>query len=176
MRKLTSLEKKLLIALGATIFILANLFGVSALLKQRNALKLQSIQLRGAEQDAAMWLSEKEVWLKRKEWLDARQPRISQAEVAQPQFFQDLQKSARAQNLAIDEQGFGEISETAQYKAVTVRMRVSGTLENVIKWLVTIQQPELFQAITHFSLRSEKDPPKVNLELEIAKWYAPANG
>ncbi|HEY5752046.1 MAG TPA: hypothetical protein VIT21_02765 [Chthoniobacterales bacterium] len=176
MRKLTPLEKKLIIALGATIFILANLFGVSALLRQRNALKLESIQLRGEEQDAAMWLSEKELWLKRKEWLDARQPKIGQAEVAQPQFFQDLQKSARAQNLAIDEQGFGEISETPQYQAVTVRMRVSGSLENVIKWLVTIQQPDQFQAVTNFSLRSDKDPPKVNLELEIAKWHAPANG
>lgn len=163
-------------ALGATIFILANLFGVGALLKQRNALKLESVQLLGERQNAAMWLSEKDLWLKRKEWLDTVQPKIGQADVAQPQFFQDLQKSARAQNLAIDEQGFGENSETAHYKAVTVRMRVSGTLENVTKWLVTIQQPEQFQAITHLSLRSDKDPPKVNLELEIAKWYAPTNG
>jgi hypothetical protein len=49
----------------------------------------------------------------------------------------------------------------------------SGALQNVIKWLVQIQQPELFQAITSFSLKSANEPPTVTLELEVARWYAP---
>jgi hypothetical protein len=51
---------------------------------------------------------------------------------------------------------------------------MSGSLQDVIKWLVQIQQPELFQAITNFSLKSANEPPTVSLELEVARWYAPS--
>ncbi len=80
---------------------------------------------------------------------------------------------AKANQLEIQEQSFGEILSTPNYQAVTVRLKLSGALQNVIKWLVQIQQPELFQAITSFSLKSANDPPTVSLELEIARWYAP---
>jgi len=176
MRQLTKLEKTLIIALIGTVFILANLFGVSALMRQRRALQLDSITIKGEQAEAELWLAQKPKWLARKAWLDKSQPAASQPEAAQSTFFEELQKSARSRDLAIDEQGFGEVSETPHFKAVAVRMRVTGTLENTTRWLAAIQQPALFQAITSFSLKSEKEPPQVNVELQIAKYYRPNNG
>jgi hypothetical protein len=51
-------------------------------------------------------------------------------------------------------------------------LKLTGSLQNVVKWLVQVQQPEAFQAVTSLSLKSAEEPPTVNLELEIARWYA----
>lgn len=176
MRQLTKLEKTLIFVLIGTVFLLANLFGISALLRQRRAVQLDAITLKGERDEANLWLSQKDKWLARKDWLEKTQPKTSQPEAAQSTFFEELQKSARSRHLAIDEQGFGEIAETAYFQSVAVKMRITGTLENTTRWLAAIQRPELFQAITSFSLKSEKDPPNVNVELEIAKYYRPNNG
>jgi hypothetical protein len=56
---------------------------------------------------------------------------------------------------------------------VGVKLKLSGNLENVVKWLAELQQPEKFQAVTNFSLKSEEQPPKVSLELDVARWYSP---
>jgi hypothetical protein len=176
MRPLTKLEKTLSITLAATLFLLANLFGISALLRQKRALQLDAVTLKSTRDEADLWLGEKTKWLARQDWLNQTQPKAAQPEAAQSVFFEELQKSARARSLAIDEQGFGEVAETKHFQSVVVRMRVNGTLENATRWLASIQRPELFQAITSFSLKSEKDPPNVNLELEIAKYYRPTNG
>ena len=176
MRAFTKLEKTLMIGLAATVFLLANLFGVSALLRQRRALQLDAITLKGSQDDANLWLAQKDKWLTRRDWLDKTLPKASQSDAAQSSFFEELQKSARARNLAIDEQGFGEVSNSPHFQSVSVHMRVTGTLENTTRWLAAIQRPELFQAITSFSLKSEKDPPKVNLELEIARYSQPSHG
>ncbi len=175
MRPLTKLEKTLITALVGTVFLLANLFGISALLRQKRVLQLDGITLKGEKDEADIWLSQKDKWLTRKTWLEKTQPNASQIEAAQSIFFEELQKSARALNLSIAEQGFGEVAETPHFHSVSVRMRVSGSLENATRWLAGLQRPELFQAITNFSLRSEKEPPNVNLELEIARYYRPAN-
>ena len=174
MRQLTKLEKNLGIALVTTLFLLVNLFGLSALSRKKSALRLELVGLNGEKEESGIWLADREIWLPRRKWLDEKQPPGTDASVAQPAFFQELQKSARNHNLNIDEQGFGEVSSTAHYQSIAVRMRVSGSLEDVTRWVAGLQQPDLFQAITSFSLRSEKEPPKVSLELEIDRWYAPA--
>jgi hypothetical protein len=54
-----------------------------------------------------------------------------------------------------------------------VRLKLTGTLEDVVRWLVDVQQPDKFQAVTTFSLKSQEKPPAVDLELEVARWYSP---
>jgi hypothetical protein len=51
---------------------------------------------------------------------------------------------------------------------VSALLKLTGSLQNVIKSLVELQQPEGFQA-----LKSAEEPPAVSLELEVARWYAP---
>jgi hypothetical protein len=111
--------------------------------------------------------------LERKKWIDNKQPRIAANQVPQSELQDSLTKSATAAGLQIQEQSFGEVKTTPNYQSVSVRLKLTGSLQNAVKWLVEIQQPELFQAVTNFSLKSADAPPTVNLELEVARWYAP---
>ncbi len=173
MRKLTKREKRLSIILIVALFAIANFYGLSYLLDLTSGSLRNVADLRAQEHSNDIWLKEKDLWLDRKKWIEATQPRIRADQVPQSELLESVTTSAKANQLEIQEQSFGENLSTTNYQAVTVRLKLSGALQNVIKWLVQVQQPELFQAITSFSLKSANDPPTVSLELEIARWYAP---
>ena len=173
MRRLTKSEKRLSLILGIAIFAIANFYGLSYLLDLHSSLSKQVADLRSEQRTNEIWLKEKNLWLNRKQWIEAAQPRIRPNQVPQSELLESLTSSAVADHLEIQEQGFGEIKSTPNYQSVAVRLKLSGSLQDAIKWLVQIQQPELFQAVTSFSLKSANEPPTVSLELEVARWYAP---
>jgi hypothetical protein len=173
LRALTKGEKRLSVVLIISLFVMANFYGLSTLYDLMSDSSRDLSDLRGRVNTNDIWLREKDLWLQRKQWIEKTQPRIQSDQVPQSELLQSVTASAKANQLEIQEQGFGEIRSTPVYQSVSVRFKLSGALQNVIKWLVQVQQPELFQAITSFSLKSESEPPTVSLELEIARLYAP---
>jgi hypothetical protein len=173
LRALTKAEKRLSVILIIALFVMANFYGLSNLFDLMSDSARALSDLRGQVNSNDIWLKEKDLWLRRKQWIEKTQPRIHSDQVPQSELLQSVTASAKANQLEIQEQSFGEIRSTPNYQSVSVRFKLSGALQNVIKWLVQIQQPELFQAITSFSLKSGSEPPNVNLELEIARLYAP---
>jgi hypothetical protein len=173
LRRLTKSEKRLSILFGLAIFAMASFYGISYLLDTEANLARQLSELEATGKTNQIWLREKQFWLTRKQWIDRRQPRVVSGQVPQSDLLQALIASAQANQLVIQEQSFAELKNTATYYSVAVKLKLSGNLENVVKWLAELQQPEKFQAVTSFSLKSEEQPPKVNLELEVARWYSP---
>ena len=173
LRRLTKSERRLLIIFGLALFVMANFYVISYLLDTESELTQQLSEVTATAKTDQIWLREKQFWLARKRWIDRQQPRVGSGQVPQSELLQALTASAQANQLAIQEQSFAELKNTANYQSVAVKLRLSGNLENVVKWLAELQQPEKFQAVTNLSLKSEEQPPKVNLELEVARWYTP---
>ena len=173
MRKWTKGEKRLSLVLGVALLVMGTFYLVSYLLDIESD---QSLKIRGLEANAntdQVWLREKQFWLDRKQWIDQKQPRVPAGAVPQSELLQSLTTSAQNHKLTIQEQSFADAKSTANYQAVAVRLKLTGTLEDVVRWLVEVQQPEKFQAVTNFSLKSQEKPPAVDLELEVARWYSP---
>jgi hypothetical protein len=173
LRKLSKNERRLLFMFGLALFVMANFYGISYLVDTESALNQRLGELEATAKTNQIWLREKQFWLTRKQWIDHQQPRVNASQVPQSELLQALTASAQANQLVIQEQSFAELKNTANYESVAVKLKLAGDLENVVKWLAELQQPEKFQAITNFSLKSEEQPPKVNLELEVARWYSP---
>jgi len=173
LRKLTKGERRLLVILIVSVFLLANLYGLSLLLDQENDVSRELNDLQSTQKTNQIWLREKEFWLARKQWMAAKQPRVEKGEIPQSQVLEALTSSARSNQLTIEEQSFVESKVTPAYRSVAVQLKVTGNLADVVKWLVQIQQPENFQAITRFSLKNGEKPPMVNLDLQVSRWYAP---
>jgi hypothetical protein len=173
LRKWTKGEKRLSLVLGVALLVMGTFYLVSYLLDIESD---QSLKIRGLEANAntdQVWLREKQFWLDRKQWIDQKQPRVPAGAVPQSELLQSLTTSAQNHKLTIQEQSFADAKSTANYQAVAVRLKLTGTLEDVVRWLVEVQQPEKFQAVTNFSLKSQEKPPAVDLELEVARWYSP---
>jgi len=173
LRKLTKSEKRLSLILGIAIFGMANFYALGFLVDLHSSLSREVADLRGQEHANQIWLKERNLWLRRKQWIEASQPRIRPNQVPQSELLESLTSAATSDHLEIQEQSFGANESTANYQSVAVRLKLSGSLHDVVRWLVRIQQPELFQAVTSFSLKSANEPPTVSLELEVARWYAP---
>ena len=173
LRKLTKSEKRLSLILGVAIFGMANFYALGFLVDLHSSLSREVADLRGQEHANQIWLKERNLWLRRKQWIEASQPRIRPNQVPQSELLESLTSAATSDHLEIQEQSFGANESTANYHSVAVRLKLSGSLHDVVRWLVRIQQPELFQAVTSFSLKSASEPPTVSLELEVARWYAP---
>jgi hypothetical protein len=159
--------------LGLALFLMGTFYLVSYLLDIESGL---SLKIRGLEANAntdQVWLREKQFWLDRKKWIDQKQPKVAPGGVPQSELLQSLTASAQNHKLTIQEQSFADAKSTANYQAVAVRLKLTGTLEDVVRWLVDVQQPDKFQAVTTFSLKSQEKPPAVDLELEVARWYSP---
>jgi hypothetical protein len=172
-RKWTRSEQRLLTVLGIALFLMGSFYLISYLLDISNGLALKISDLEASANTDQIWLREKQFWLDRKEWIDQKQPRVATGTVPQSELLQSLTASAQNHKLTIQEQSFADAKSTPEYKAVAVRLKVTGTLEDVVRWLVDIQQPEKFQAVTDLSLKSQEKPPAVDLELEVARWYSP---
>ncbi|HEY0789956.1 MAG TPA: hypothetical protein VGD78_02720 [Chthoniobacterales bacterium] len=173
MRKLTKSERRLSAILGLALFGIANFYGISYLLDEQTGVAQKLGDLRTQERSNQLWLRERELWLNRKAWIESKQPRVPGGTAPQAELLQSLTQIAKDQALTIEEQGFGEAKNTADYRAVAVKLKLSGKLENMVKYLVTIQQPDRFQAVTSFALKSGNEPPSVTVELEVARWYSP---
>ena len=173
MRKWNRNERRLLTILGVAIFLMASFYGISYLLDIESGLALKIQGLEANANTDQIWLREKQFWLDRKNWIDQKQPRVAAGTVPQSELLQALTSSAQNHKLSIQEQSFTDAKSTPDYQAVAVRLKVTGALEDVIRWLVEIQQPEKFQAVTNFSLKSQEKPPAVDLELQVARWYSP---
>lgn len=173
MRKWSKGEKRLSIILVIAIFLMGTFYLVSYLLDIESGLALKIQGLEANANSDQVWLREKQFWLDRKKWIDQKQPRAATGTVPQSELLQSLTTSAQNHKLTIQEQSFADAKSTPNYQAVAVRLKLTGTLEDVVRWLVEVQQPEKFQAVTNFSLKSQEKPPAVDLELEVARWYSP---
>jgi len=173
LRKWTKGEKRLSLVLGVALLVMGTFYLVSYLLDIESDLSLKIRSLEANANTDQVWLREKQFWLDRKRWIDQKQPRVAAGAVPQSELLQSLTTSAQNHKLTIQEQSFADAKSTANYQAVAVRLKLTGTLEDVVRWLVEVQQPEKFQAVTNFSLKSQEKPPAVDLELEVARWYSP---
>ena len=173
MRKWTKGERRLLIILGLALAIMGTFYLVSYLLDIEGGLALKIHGLEANANTDQVWLREKQFWLDRKQWIEQKQPKAAPGGVPQSELLQSLTASAQGHKLTIQEQSFVDAKSTANYQAVAVRLKLSGALEDVVRWLVEVQQPEKFQAVTNLSLKSQEKPPAVDLELEVARWYSP---
>ena len=171
-KKVTRRERTLIVIFAGSIFVMANLFGLTFLLRRQGDLESRLLTLRDQRRDANSWLAEKDMWQQRKEWLDKNQPKLQSIDEGNAALLQELQTSARKQNITIMEQGFGEPNAQPSYQELSVKLKISGSLEAITRWFVEIQQPANFQAIPSLSMKSDTDPSKVICEITVARWYA----
>jgi len=175
-RPLTKRERNLAIMFGATIFIAANIIGLTALFRKQGELQANLDNLRLQQLQASTWLAEKDTWQQRKQWLDTKQPVLKSAGQANAELLESIASAARQRSITIVDQGFAQPDavKDAPYQEIAVKLKISGSLEAITRWLVEIQQPSEFQAVPSLSMKVDNDPTKIICELTVARYYAPA--
>lgn len=174
MRKLSKSEKRLLVLFLSAIFIVFNLIGLTFLARRQGEFEAKLVSLRSERLEARSWLADKETWAERKEWLAKTQPKLQSIGEANSALLENLQAGVAKHSITILDQAFVDPNPQPAYQEIAVKLKVAGSLEAITRWLVELQQPENFQAIQSFSMKTDNDPSKIVCELTVARWYAPS--
>jgi hypothetical protein len=175
MRALTANERRLGLIFLGMVFVIANLFLAQLLVKKKRLLQRSISQLKAEQQESAAWLTQKDFWLQRKAWLEAKEPKLGNDGQDPARLLESLQQSAERNKVAISQQKLLDVQTTEHYREVAVQLEVKGTLEAVGRWLAELQVPEKFQAVTKLTLQSDAEPSKVICNLVVARWHAIGN-
>jgi hypothetical protein len=176
-RSLNQREKRLLLGCIAVIVIAATAVGYSFYDKRRKALNGALTTLTEQARENQEWLNQRERWDKRMNWLEAKMPYTDSAGRSQGQLLEELQSSALDAELKIVGQTLLEPLALDHANEVAVNIKVRGDQEKMLRWLLTLQAPEKFQAMKAFEFeldtKSKEKTPQAQCNLTIARWFNP---
>jgi hypothetical protein len=166
-------EKQKLYAFGIVVFLLGNVFAFGILQDKFQETSRHLGKLKADLSYSRIWIEDRGLWTKRAEWLAKTQPKLDDPGQGTARLLEALQQAAQKNNLTVVSQSLQEPHASAAYKEVSVQLTLTGSLESLCRWLVDVEQPELFQSVGRFSLRCDgADGSKMRCELTVARWYA----
>jgi len=170
-RPLTNSEKMLLAVLVGVLFFGGNFFGYKWLSQQQSHLQLTAAQLKADQADAQVDLAQLDTWTKRQAWIKEHEPTLGDEGDAKAQVLQTVLKGARDNNLEIQDQSLGDTKTGVAGTAVSVKVKVKGSMESLCHWLTDLQKPEQFYAVSTFSLKLDQDQKSFICSLEVVRYF-----
>lgn len=180
MSKLSQREKNLLLLCFGVLAFVAMAIGANAVLQRRAEALKQIATLETQKRENAGWMNDRAFWEKRRTWLEQNMPTTDSVGRAQGQLLEQLQNEALDRGIAIQQQTLPESLNTADFREVSVNLRLRGDQATLMEWLATMQSPEKFQAIKALELeldaRAREPTPQALCNLTVARWFKPASG
>lgn len=176
MRPQTNSEKTLLWALGAVVFLGGSYLGYGLLADSQTKLDRTYAGLRADEAVAKVDLAQTDTWTKIKAWIHDHQPTLSDEGDAKAQVLEDALKGARANKLEIVNQSLNDVEHGGSGTRVYVTLKVKGSMQDLAKWLTTLEKPDQFYAISSFTLNADQDQKSMDCEVQIARYFKSKEG
>jgi hypothetical protein len=171
MRPQTNNEKMLLWVLGAVIFLGGSYLGYGWLADTQKKLDRTYAGLRVDQEEAKVDLMQSDTWTKIKAWTQEHQPTMGDEGDAKAQVLEDALKGARANKLEIVNQSLNDVEHGGAGTSVFVTVKVKGSMQDLCKWLTTLEKPEQFYAISSFTLNADQDQKSMDCEVQIARYF-----
>ena len=170
MRTLTGHEKKLMLFFGLAVAVGIHLLALKVVLNLDRINRRTLARISDELQEARMWAGQKEDWAPKMAWLDKNLQPIPEGNPSS-----SLQKAAQttatSAGLKIEEQNLQAAKTGPTCTVYGNRMRLTGTLEQFIRWGVAFYQPEKGMAITALNLKLSAEPPKMVGEAEAGQFF-----
>jgi hypothetical protein len=177
MRALTAKERKLLLLLIGALFVLLNVVGLQAFLNRQRLLQSDIARLRAQLDEHRSILAGKDYWEERGAWLEAHQPVDDVGTVEDDtKFTEFVEVSAKNSGLQYTRRGGGPMPPRGSIAEVYDASTVQGPMKALVQWLSELQKPAEFRVIKQFRIKSTEKPPDVVCDVEVARWYRPAEG
>jgi len=174
MRTLTRHEKKLTLFLIVAVAVGVHLILLKVVLDFDRGHRRSLAQTEEELVEARLWMEQKEIWTPRAEWLE-KNFRPAPVENPAPGLQKAAQTAAQAAGLKIDEQNLRPPRIATYTILYANKMRLSGSLEQFLNWLVAIYQPGQGIAVVSLNLKIGPEPPKMVGEAEVGQFFKPNN-
>ena len=170
-------EKKLLLFLGVTFFIILNFIGFNVLYLPavKDAEKEKSLAERKlGDAESVMGLRDK--YEPEMSWLTRSGTATTTPLVAQSKLQALLRKQATARRLEIRDSRIIPYQPGDHYDRVKVLFKVTGMERDVMSWLTSIHQVAQRQVVTKMEVKPlNNDLTRIEVEIEVEKWIITAD-
>ena len=170
-------EKKLLLILGVTFFIVLNFIGFNVLyLPSVEAAKNAKINAERDLKGAETVLSLRETYEPEMAWLERSGTASTTPIVAQSKLQSLLRRLATSKQLEVRDSRIIPFQPGQHFDRVKVLCKVTGMERNVMSWLTSIHQVAQRQVVTKLEIKPQNnDITRVEVEVEVEKWIIPAD-
>ena len=171
--RLNPRERVLSLIVAGSLFVVVNLLILSwifgALGRARSELATRKATL--AEQ--ALYMKERELWIKRDEWIRQHQPTLKNPAEASA-LLDQLKEVAGKHNVLIENPAIGSGETTPYHQAVFASIETKSAWPPLVHFLYDVQQPDSFLVFENVNLAIDgSDPTMMRGKFKIARWFAP---
>lgn len=172
--KMNRRERLLSASIAGVLFLLLNLFIWSWLFGMAGRARTELAAQRAARKQQSIYLKEKNLWAKRDQWLQQKQPSLKNAAEASS-FLDQLKQIAGKYNILIENPAIGSGETTPTHQTVFASIETKSPWPPLVHFLYDAQQPDAFVVFDSVNLIIDGgDATMMRGKFKIAKWFAPA--
>jgi hypothetical protein len=171
--KMNRRERLLSASVAGVLFLLLNLFIWSWLFGMAGRARTELAAQRAARKQQSVYLKEKNLWAKRDQWLQQKQPSLKNAAEASS-FLDQLKQIAGKYNILIENPAIGSGETTPTHQTVFASIETKSPWPPLVHFLYDAQQPDAFVVFESVNLIIDSgDPTMMRGKFKIAKWFTP---
>jgi len=173
-RTLTSREKTLAIIVGLIVLVGGTWMLGESYVSKRGALSARIVSQKKQLRSMHELLGQSAVWEQREQWLQAKQPRLENADTAGVQLLDSVRELARRHAVLLSNPAIRTPEPRPNCVSVALEIETKSPWAPLVEMLQELQTPEQFVALESAKISVDPaDATQVYGRFKIARWYAP---
>lgn len=171
MRKLAPNEKTLFLILCGAVFFALNLLSLKIFFSKKQQLQLEIQKANSTLQEGRMTIELAELLEPAKSWIHQHPLPTWTPDQASSELLKCERNEAEKDNLKIVEENLLPPHNSKNADSVSVQAKINGPFEGLVKFLFALQNPTAWRSIDKFIIKSDTEPTKVIMELELKQFF-----
>jgi hypothetical protein len=172
--RLSKRERRLLFIIGGLGVVLVNYIIWSWLLGALQHARTDLAERQSSRVEQGIFMKERDLWVKRDEWVKKRQPALSGPGDAS-KLLDEIKPVAAKYHVLIENPQIGSGETTPVHLTVYNSIETKSAWPDLVHFLYDLQQPEKFIVFESVTLSVDSaDPTLMRGRFKIARWFAPA--
>ncbi len=167
-------ERVLSWIVAGTVFVLLNLWILSWILGGLSSARKELAERKGKLGEQALYVKERDLWMKRDEWIRQHQPTLKNPAEASA-LLDHLKQVAGKYNVLIENPVIGSGETTPYHQTVFASIETKSPWPPLVHFLYDVQRADAFTVLENVNLAIDgSDPTMMRGKFKIARWFAPA--
>jgi len=157
--------------LCGAIFLAANLISLKLFLNINQQLQSKVYSLRNQLAEERATIMTAETLQPATLWIHQHPLPIWGNDKASAELLKCERTEAEKAGLKIIEENLLPTHMSSYASSVSVQSKISGSFEGLVKFLFALQNPTSWRAINQFTIKSDSEPTKVIIDLEVKQYF-----
>ena len=168
-------ERVLSLIVAGVVVVLLNLWILSWIFGALGGARKELATRKATMAEQALYVKERDLWMKRDEWIRQHQPTLKNPAEASA-LLDQLKDVAGKYNVLVENPQIGPGETTPYHQTVFASIDTKSPWPPLVHFLYDVQQPDAFIVFENVNLVIDgSDPTMMRGKFKIARWYAPAS-